>query len=89
MYKIIFSDEALQDIRTLTKKNLAMYGRIENAISKLSYSPNHSGLRTHKVRTRKYGEHFSSRITGDIRMFWNYHSKNVIRIFTIADHSDY
>jgi len=46
-------------------------------------------LKSHKVNTKLNGIRWSSRVTGDIRIIWDFESGlvNVINIFNIGGHS--
>lgn len=88
MYQLEFTPTALRHIKSRVRGDAQLVKRIEKALELLQANPNHVGLKTHKVST-KYGEHFSSRITGDLRIFWNYYQGKVIIILAVEDHSAY
>ncbi len=50
--------------------------------------PWHMPLKTHKVNTPKWGEAYSSRIAGDIRILWRQlNSELVLMLIDIGGHS--
>ena len=55
----------------------------------LRQNPHYPSLRSHRVNTRFLGEHWSSRVTGDIRIIWDFENGNhlVILLLDIGGHS--
>lgn len=45
---------------------------LEESLIKLETNPFYSTLKTHKVQSGKYGLMYSSRVTGDLRIIWNF-----------------
>jgi mRNA-degrading endonuclease YafQ of YafQ-DinJ toxin-antitoxin module len=70
------------------KNNPALLKRFQLAFEKLiddQFSPT---LRTHKVISKSFGTVYSSRVTGDIRIIWNYHQDQiVILVYMVGSHS--
>jgi mRNA-degrading endonuclease YafQ of YafQ-DinJ toxin-antitoxin module len=76
--------------KKLVKSNKALKKEIFKSLETLSSDPFYSSLRTHKVFHRVYGLSFSSRITGDIRIIWDFDDNNtmVIIALDIGGHDD-
>lgn len=53
-------------------------------IKKLAENPNNPSLKSHKVDTPKFGKAYSSRVTGDLRIIWEY-SKGGFQILDLLD----
>lgn len=75
-------DKLVQDNKTLKK-------RLFVALAKLAENPKHPSLHSHKVNTAAYGTKWSSSITGDIRIIWDYDSQNrlIILLLDVGGHS--
>ncbi len=73
----------------LTSKNKLLKKRLKIAIQKLSINPAHPSLKSHKVYTSDYGSIWSSWVTGDIRVIWDYDSEErlIILLLDIGGHS--
>ena len=89
MYKIVFSDRFLANYRKLTLKNTRLKDQIRKTVYLLSIDPFYPSLKSHKVLSRKIGFAWSSRVTGDLRIIWEYNSKDklIIDVLTIGGHS--
>ncbi len=71
----------------LIKGNIRLTDRVQKTVHLLSENPFHSGLKTHKVTSRNFGEAFSSRVTGDLRIIWSFvGDKLVISMLDIGGH---
>lgn len=59
-----------------------------NTLKLLENSPFSTTLSTHKVQSKKHGIMYSSKITGDIRIIWNFDEDNklVLLLFDIGGH---
>lgn len=63
--------------------------RIKTTLQKLAQNPAHPSLQSHKVNTRNYGIRWSSWVTGDLRIIWDYDNEQrlVIIVLDIGTHS--
>jgi len=63
--------------------------RLKTALEKLAMNPSHPSLNSHKVNTRNYGVRWSSWVTGDVRIIWDYihEDRLVILLLDIGKHS--
>jgi mRNA-degrading endonuclease YafQ of YafQ-DinJ toxin-antitoxin module len=77
-----------RDYKKLIKNNRALEGKIDEVLDLLSLNPKDSTLRSHKVRLHYFGEVWSTRVTGDIRILWDHDEDNqqVILLLTIGGH---
>jgi len=73
----------------ITKRDSKLKDKIIKIHELLSLDPHNPVLQSHKVDAVKYGPSWSSRVTGDIRIIWNYDSNQnlVILVFTLGSHS--
>ena len=73
----------------LTGDNETLNKRIKVTLQKLAINPSHPSLQSHKVNTQNYGIKWSSWVTGDIRIIWDYDSEQrlVIIVLDIGTHS--
>jgi mRNA-degrading endonuclease YafQ of YafQ-DinJ toxin-antitoxin module len=86
-YGLDFSKEFISSYKKLLRKNKLLRPRFKKALGNLSENPFYKGLRTHRVKTRKYGERYSSRVTGDLRIIWDfYKGRLVIIVIAIGGH---
>jgi mRNA-degrading endonuclease YafQ of YafQ-DinJ toxin-antitoxin module len=68
--KVVGSDEQLKK-------------RLRVALEKLTINPTHPSLNSHKVNT-DYGVKWSSWVTGDVRVIWDYDKEQRLVIILIA-----
>lgn len=63
--------------------------RLKTALQKLAINPAHPSLNSHKVNTPNYGVRWSSWVTGDIRIIWDYDTEErlVILLLDIGKHT--
>ncbi|OGD97817.1 hypothetical protein A3A49_01535 [Candidatus Curtissbacteria bacterium RIFCSPLOWO2_01_FULL_38_11b] len=75
--------------KKLTGSNEALNKRIKTALQKLALNPAHPSLQSHKVNTRNYGIRWSSWVTGDLRIIWDYDGEQrlVLIVLDIGTHS--
>lgn len=73
----------------LYKQNSKLEKKVETAVIKLGNNPFDPALKSHKVNSRKYGTKWSSRVTGDIRIIWDFGKAKqpIIIAFDIGGHS--
>lgn len=70
-------------------ENLIIKKKLRKTLEKLTIDPSHPSLKSHKVNTQDYGIRWSSWVTGDIRIIWDYHNKDrlILILLTIGGHS--
>ncbi|MBI3282914.1 hypothetical protein HYZ70_02455 [Candidatus Curtissbacteria bacterium] len=69
--------------------NEALNKRIKATLQKLALNPAHPSLQSHKVNTKNYGIRWSSWVTGDLRIIWDYDGEQrlVLIVLDIGTHS--
>lgn len=75
--------------KKIIKHNEILRSKVEKTFLLLKENPLHTSLRTRKVSTPSHGVRYSSRVTGDIRIIWDYDSSDelVILLLDIGGHS--
>jgi mRNA-degrading endonuclease YafQ of YafQ-DinJ toxin-antitoxin module len=87
-YKFDFSKEFERNYKRIGKKNSILQTKIDEVLWAMSNDPFVNKLRTHKVVTKRFGRCYSSRVTGDIRLIWNFSNTRLrIMIITVGGHS--
>ena len=73
----------------LAGSNEALNKRIKTTLQKLALNPAHPSLQSHKVNTRNYGIRWSSWVTGNLRIIWDYDGEQrlVLIVLDIGTHS--
>ncbi len=89
MYVIRFVTSFRSSYKVIIKAHQEVEKRTEKTLRLLRIDPFYPSLKSHKVNTRNFGEKWSSRITGDIRIIWDFDEKEkqIIILFAIAKHS--
>lgn len=89
MFILIFTKNFDETYKSLIKRNPGIDPKIKKALHFLQQDPYYRSLKTHRVNTRNYGEKWSSWATGDIRIIWDYDSKErlVIILLDLGKHS--
>jgi mRNA-degrading endonuclease YafQ of YafQ-DinJ toxin-antitoxin module len=87
-YKLVVTKEFEKAYKSYIKKDKQLKEKFDVNILKLLNDPFYKGLRTHKVNTRDHGLKYSSKLTGDLRIIWDFseNSSSVI-LLTIGGHS--
>ena len=88
VYRLIFTSPYLKQYHSLTRKDLKLREKVAMTLDKLSINPFDRNLRSHKVGTRRYGIKWSSRVTGDLRIIWDFEAENrmVVLLLDIGGH---
>jgi mRNA-degrading endonuclease YafQ of YafQ-DinJ toxin-antitoxin module len=73
----------------LIKNNQKLMSKIEAVFGIMYNDPFAATLKTHKVRAKIGFEAYSSRVSGDIRIIWNFDKDKIwiIDLFDIGGHS--
>lgn len=87
MYQFVFTSSFDKDYKKIAKKNILLRQRILKSLSLLSNDPNHPSLRSHKVNSIEFDNVWSSWVTGDIRIVWEYKNKMRIKLLALGTHS--
>jgi addiction module RelE/StbE family toxin len=87
MYQLLFTSSFNKDYRKIAKRNTLLQQRILKSLNILSNNPNYPSLRTHKVNSIEFDNVWSSWVTGDVRIIWEYNNKSVIKLLALGTHS--
>ena len=70
------------------KKDDSLRKKFYKTLYKILREPFYKSLRTHKINSPKWGYVYSSRVTGDIRILWDFVDDNfIILVIDIGGHS--
>ena len=89
MYKFLFTPHFKKKYLRLTRSNFILKKKIAKAFLLLENFPFHPGLKTHKVISRRGKSAWSSTISGELRIIWNFNKgeSEVINLLDIGGHS--
>lgn len=91
MYFLNPSDYFLKKAKKLVRKNLDFVKKLRKTLTKLETNPFDRSLKTHLVIRKNGKEGFSSFISNDLRIVWEYKNQNqkqrIIDIVDIGGHS--
>lgn len=89
MYTIILASACHSFIKKLRRRNPLLKEKIEDALDLLASNPFHPMLQSHKANTRKHGKRWSSHVSGDIRIIWDFSETMdiTIDVLDIGGHS--
>ncbi len=89
MYKLRFAETFAPSYKALIKDNKELEKRTEKALRLLKSDSAYPSLKSHKVNTKNFGKKWSSWITSDLRIIWDFdeQEQQVILLFVIAKHS--
>ena len=87
-YHLEVTKRAAKKYKKLTANNNQLQQKIQEILKVLVDNPFHSRLKTHKVQITSYGIVYSSSITKDIRIIWDFEKEKVtIILLDIGGHS--
>jgi mRNA-degrading endonuclease YafQ of YafQ-DinJ toxin-antitoxin module len=89
MYALHFASSFAPAYKALIKNNRKFEKRTEKTLKLLKNDPFYPSLKSHKVNTRNFGQKWSSWITSDLRIIWDFDEveKQIILLFAITKHS--
>ena len=89
MYILRFASSFSSSYKALIKGNQKFEKRVEKALRLLKNDPFYPSLKSHKVNTRHFGQKWSSFITGDLRIIWDFNEtgQQIIILLAITKHS--
>lgn len=82
-YSVLVTKPFQKKYQKLLKKNSLLEKSLRKIFDLLESDPFYPSLKTHKVNHSIYGELYSSWVTGDIRIIWNF-AKNKEKVFILA-----
>jgi mRNA-degrading endonuclease YafQ of YafQ-DinJ toxin-antitoxin module len=88
-YQLIYTKHFSFSIKKLVKKDRKLGDKIIKTLKILQNNPFDQKLLSHKVNARIYKTNWSSRVSGDIRIIWNFSSddKLIILLLNIGSHT--
>lgn len=89
MFKIQSTTSFDRKYKALKNKDSQLAKQVVKTISLLHENPLFASLHTHKVSSARYGIRFSSKVTGDIRIIWDYDKNEnlLILLLDLGGHS--
>lgn len=89
MYKLTTTRYFDRTYETLVKKNRLLEKKILKVFHFLKDDPFYPSLKSHKANTKNYGERWSSWVTEDLRIIWDFdeHNNLIILLLDIGKHS--
>lgn len=89
MNTLIFTKNFDNTYTAIIKGSKEKENRILKVLNFLQQDPFYPSLKTHKVNTKNFGETWSSRVTGDVRIIWDFdkEKKQAIILLAIGTHS--
>lgn len=87
-YKLRFAKHFLKHFEKIKKSDLFLAKKIGKALDRLVEDPFDPRLNTHRADTKLFGMRWSSRVSGDIRVIWDFMEVGGrILIITVGGHS--
>lgn len=89
MFLVRFSNFSQKKLKKLISKHRIEEKFFETWLIEFRSNPFLQKFKTHKVNLNDFGQCFSSRVDGDLRLIWDFDSQEKIRIlvFDIGGHS--
>ena len=89
MYTPVSTPTYDEAYKKLIKGDLEKEKRTKKAVKLIRIDPFYPSLKSHKVNTRSFGQKWSSFVTGDLRIIWDFDEakKQIILLFAITKHS--
>lgn len=89
MFTLIATEPFKKTSEKIVGNDEILKKRLKTTLQKLALNPSHPSLQSHRVNTQNYGIKWSSWVTGDTRIIWDYDSEQrlVIIILDIGSHS--
>ena len=80
MFNLVLTTYFAKKLKKLVSKNQSLKEKVKSTLLGLAENPNNPKLRSHKV-----SDVYSSRVTGDIRIIWQYGKDGEIQIRELLD----
>jgi mRNA-degrading endonuclease YafQ of YafQ-DinJ toxin-antitoxin module len=84
MYTLVVTDNFDKTYIKIVRGDKKRGKRIQKTLNLLKEDPEYPSLKSHKVNTKSFGKCWSSWITGDLRLIWNFDSNNGVMIYLLA-----
>ncbi|MDO8497667.1 MAG: type II toxin-antitoxin system mRNA interferase toxin, RelE/StbE family [bacterium] len=82
-YNLRFTGPFSRRFKQIKKDQIKLAEKILKVLYFLKNNPKYPSLHSHKVSTSQYGECWSSRVTGDLRIIWNFDEGNTLTILLL------
>lgn len=88
-YTLSFTKSFRKKVKSISKTDKKLSIKIDKVLQLLELDPKNYILHSHQVNSKNFGRAWSSSVTGDIRIIWNYDQNNVLTILllNIGSHS--
>jgi mRNA-degrading endonuclease YafQ of YafQ-DinJ toxin-antitoxin module len=83
-FELILTATFLKRYDKVIRKNKELSKRVRKVIDLLRTDPFYSSLKAHKVNARNFGVKWSSRVTGDIRIIWEFDKSDNLVIYALS-----
>ncbi len=89
MYELRFASTFTPCYKAIIKGHKEFEKRTEKALRLLKNDPFYPSLKSHKVHTRNFGQKWSSFVTRDVRIIWDFDEtkKHILILLAITRHS--
>jgi mRNA-degrading endonuclease YafQ of YafQ-DinJ toxin-antitoxin module len=89
-YQLRLSSKFKKALKKYSKKNKQLQKKVIEVLDIMSRDPFDRTLRTHKVTNPRFSHAWSSRVTGDVRIIWDFDEDEnaVILLFEVGGHDD-
>lgn len=85
---IRLSPRFTKQLKKFKKKDNALAQRVVETLKRMGKDPFHPVLRTYKVQSRNFEQAWSSRVTGDVRIIWDFiDAEATIMALDVGGHS--
>lgn len=84
MYVLIYTKTFDRSYSEILRGDQKKEKRAKKALKFLQQDPFYPSLKSHKVNTRHFGERWSSWVTGNLRIIWDFDRENNITILLLA-----
>ena len=84
MYDLVSTEFFEKKLKRLTKNNILLKDKVRKIFKMLRIDPFYPSLETHKVASKNVGEAYSSSVTGDLRIVWDF-AKNQTLLIILLD----
>ncbi|MBI4225895.1 hypothetical protein HY612_02170 [Candidatus Roizmanbacteria bacterium] len=83
MYKLNFTEPFEKNYLKLLRKERTLIKKVDKVLKHLQENPFYPSLKSHKTDTRNYGIRWSSWVTGDIRIIWDFDEERILTIILL------
>lgn len=83
-FRLRYNASFLRAAKKIFLKNPQISKKVQHTLEIIKQDPFYNSLNSHKVCTLKYGISYSARVTGDLRILWDY-SQNEVQVLDILD----